>query len=113
MGLDKKLSSPKPKKQISVDKGEELKKGEGKPGKDRAYMKTRRNEMEGSKSSASGLFSAEEGKTGIEEVWTAVEEMQHKGKQHVWEDDQEKIYKYGKVTNDTGFFCCYCCCSFA
>ncbi|KAF6108596.1 glutamate rich 3 [Phyllostomus discolor] len=94
MGLDKKLTSPRLKKQISVDKGEELKKGEGKLGKDRAYMKTRRNEMEGSKSSASGFFSAEEGKTGVEEVRTAVEEMKHKGKQHVWEDDQENIYKY-------------------
>ncbi|XP_053511506.1 glutamate-rich protein 3 [Artibeus jamaicensis] len=93
MGLDKKLTSPKLKKQISVDKGEELKKGEGKLRKDRARMKPR-NEMEGSKSSASGLFSAEEGKTGVEEVRTAVEEMEHKGKQHVWEDDRENIYKY-------------------
>ncbi|KAM5322489.1 glutamate-rich protein 3 [Glossophaga mutica] len=93
MGLDKKLTSPKLKKQISVDKEEEMKKNEGKLRKDRAYMKTR-NEMEGSKSSASGFFSAEEGKTGVEEVWTAVEEMERKGKPHVWEDDQENIYKY-------------------
>ncbi|XP_036898236.1 glutamate-rich protein 3 isoform X2 [Sturnira hondurensis] len=92
MGLDKKLTSPKLKKQISVDKGEELKKSEGKLRKDRAY-KTR-NEMEGNKSSASGFFSAEEGKTRVEEVRTAVEEMEHKGKQHVWEDDQENLYKY-------------------
>ncbi|XP_053776787.1 glutamate-rich protein 3 isoform X3 [Desmodus rotundus] len=94
MGLDKKLTSPKLKKQISVEKGEELKKGEGRLRRDRAYAKTRRNEMAGSKSSASGFFSAEEEKTGVEEVRTAVEEMEHKRKQHIWEDDQENIYKY-------------------
>ncbi|XP_054422829.1 glutamate-rich protein 3 [Pteronotus mesoamericanus] len=93
MGLDKKPISPKPKKQVSVEKREELKKGEGKLRKNRAYLMTRRKEMEGSKSSASVFFSAEEEKTGVEEVRTAIEEMEHKGK-HVWEDDQENIYKY-------------------
>lgn len=111
MGLDKKPTSPKPRKQKSLEKREEPK-GEGKLRKDRAYIVPRRNEMEGSKTSSSVFFSAEEEKTGVEDVRTAVEEMERKGKQHVWEDDQENIFKYGKVTGDTGF-CCYCGCSFA
>lgn len=109
MGLDKKLTSPKPRKQKSLEKREELK-GEGKLRKDRAYIVPRRNEMEGNKTS-SAFFSADEEKTGVEDVRTAVEEMERKGKQHDWEDDQENIFKYGKVMDGTGF-CCYCC-SFA
>ncbi|XP_005871979.1 PREDICTED: glutamate-rich protein 3 isoform X1 [Myotis brandtii] len=92
MGLDKKPTSPKPRKQKSLEKREEPK-GEGKLRKDRAYMVPRRNEMEGSKTS-SVFFSADEEKTGVEDVRTAVEEMERKGKQHVWEDDQENIFKY-------------------
>nr|KAF6377977.1 glutamate rich 3 [Myotis myotis] len=92
MGLDKKPTSPKPRKQKSLEKREEPK-GEGKLRKDRAYIVPRRNEMEGSKTS-SVFFSADEEKTGVEDVRTAVEEMERKGKQHVWEDDQENIFKY-------------------
>ncbi|XP_023389694.1 glutamate-rich protein 3 [Pteropus vampyrus] len=96
MGLDKKPTSPKPRKQRSIQKREELEKGEGKLRKDRAYMIPRRNEMEGNKTSASVIFSAEEEKIGIEEVRTAIEEMQRRGKpgQVVWEDDHENLFKY-------------------
>ncbi|XP_024907771.1 glutamate-rich protein 3 [Pteropus alecto] len=96
MGLDKKPTSPKPRKQRSIQKREELEKGEGKLRKDRAYMIPRRNEMEGNKTSASVIFSAEEEKIGIEEVRTAIEEMQRRGKpgQAVWEDDHENLFKY-------------------
>nr|KAF6443699.1 glutamate rich 3 [Molossus molossus] len=93
-GLDKKTASPELRKQKSLEKREELKKGEGKLRKDRAYMIPRRNEMEGSRTSASVLYSAEELKTGVEEVRTALEEMERKETYHVWEDDQENIFKY-------------------
>lgn len=98
MGLDKKPTSPKLRKQKSVEKREELKKGEGKLRKDRAYVIPRRNRMEGSKTSASVFFSAEEEGTGVEEVRTAVEEMERKGKQQAWEDGREDILQYGKAT---------------
>jgi len=95
MGLDKNPTSPKPKKEKSMEKREELKKGEGKLRKDGGYMIPRRSEMEGNKT-ASVIFSAQEEKTGIVEVRTAVEEMELKGKpgQDVWEDAQENIFKY-------------------
>ncbi|XP_066232670.1 glutamate-rich protein 3 isoform X2 [Saccopteryx leptura] len=93
-GLDKIPTSPKLCKQNSVERREELKKGEGKLRKGRAHTTPRRNEMEMSKSSASVIFLAEEVKTGVEDVRTAVEEMERKGKQHVWEDDQDDIFKY-------------------
>lgn len=111
MGLDKKPTSPKFRKQKSLEKREEPK-DEGKLRKDGAYMVPRRNEMEGSKTSSAVFFSADEEKPGVEDVRTAVEEMEHKGKEHVWEDDQENTFKYGKVTGDTGFSC-YFSCSFA
>lgn len=57
----------------------ELEKGKEKLRKDRAYMIPRRNEMEGSRTSASVIFSAEEENTEVEEVRTAIEEMEHKG----------------------------------
>ncbi|XP_016072246.1 PREDICTED: glutamate-rich protein 3 [Miniopterus natalensis] len=94
MGLDKKPTSPKLRKQKSVETREELKKGEGKLRKDRAYVIPRRNRMEGSKTSASVFFSAEEEGTGVEEVRTAVEEMERKGKQQAWEDGREDILQY-------------------
>ncbi|KAM8791750.1 glutamate-rich protein 3 [Rhynchonycteris naso] len=93
-GLDKIPTSPKLSKQNSVERREELKKGEGKLRKGRAHTTPRRNEMERSRSSASVIFSAEEVKTGVEDVRTAVGEMERKGKQHIWEDDQEDIFKY-------------------
>ncbi|KAM5270631.1 glutamate-rich protein 3 isoform 2-T2 [Hipposideros larvatus] len=93
MGLDKKPTSPKPKKQKSVEKREELEKSKGKLRKDRAYMIPRRNEMEGSRASASVIFSAEEENAEVEEVRTAVEEMERRG-QYAWEDDQENTFKY-------------------
>ncbi|KAF6344473.1 glutamate rich 3 [Rhinolophus ferrumequinum] len=96
MGLDKKPTSPKPRKQKSTEKREELEKGKGKLRKDRAYKIPRRNEMEGNRASASVIFSAEEENTEVDEVRTAIEEMESKGKpvQYVWEDDQENIFKY-------------------
>nr|XP_054369191.1 LOW QUALITY PROTEIN: glutamate-rich protein 3 [Mirounga angustirostris] len=95
MGLDKNPTSPKPKKEKTMEKREELKKGEGKLRKDGGYMIPRRSEMEGNKTT-SVIFSAQEEKTGIVEVRTAVEEMELKGKpgQDVWEDAQENIFKY-------------------
>ncbi|XP_047580884.1 glutamate-rich protein 3 [Lutra lutra] len=95
MGLDKNPTSPKPRKEKSIEKREELKKGEGKLRKGRGHMIPRRSEMEGNKTT-SVIFSAQEEKTGIVEVRTAVEEMELKGKpgQDVWEDAQENIFKY-------------------
>lgn len=96
MGLDKNPTSPKPRKEKSVEKREELKKGEGKLRKGRGHMIPRRSEMEGNKAT-SVIFSAQEEKTGIVEVRTAVEEMELKEKpgQGAWEDAQENIFKYG------------------
>ncbi|XP_006146150.1 glutamate-rich protein 3 [Tupaia chinensis] len=96
MGLDKKTPSPKPKREKSTEKREELKKSEGKLRKDREYVIPRRKEIEGNKASASAVFSAQEVKMGDREVRTAVEEMEQKGKpgQDVWEDDQENTLKY-------------------
>ncbi|XP_067582681.1 glutamate-rich protein 3 isoform X4 [Pseudorca crassidens] len=96
MGLDKKTTSPKPRKEKSVERREGLMKGDGKLRKDREYLIPRRREMKGSKTSASAIFSAQELHTGIGEVRTAVEEMERKEKpgQEVWEDDQENIFKY-------------------
>ncbi|XP_030721820.2 glutamate-rich protein 3 isoform X1 [Globicephala melas] len=96
MGLDKKTTSPKPRKEKSVERREGLMKGDGKLRKDREYLIPRRREMKGSKTSASAIFSAPELHTGIGEVRTAVEEMERKEKpgQEVWEDDQENIFKY-------------------
>nr|KAF6381906.1 glutamate rich 3 [Pipistrellus kuhlii] len=93
MGLDKKPTSPKFRKQKSLEKGEEPK-CEGILRKDRAYMVPRRNELEGSKTSSAVFLSADEEKPGVEDVRTAVEEMECKGKEHVWEDDQENTSKY-------------------
>ncbi|XP_046501829.1 glutamate-rich protein 3 isoform X5 [Equus quagga] len=111
MGLDKKPTSPKLRKEKSIEKREELKKGEGKLKKDREYMMPRRNEMEGSKTSASAIFSAQEEKTGFPEVRTAVEEMELRGKpgQDVWEDDQENILKYvGQIIDEAVEPGCHC-----
>ena len=96
MGLDKKTTSPKPRKEKNAEKKEGQKKGEGKLRKDREYLIPRRREMEGSKASASAIVSAQELHAGLSEVRTAVEEMECKEKpgQDVWEDDQENIFKY-------------------
>uniref|UniRef100_A0A2K6FVK8 DUF4590 domain-containing protein n=1 Tax=Propithecus coquereli TaxID=379532 RepID=A0A2K6FVK8_PROCO len=96
MGLDKKTSLPKPRKEKSTEKRVELRKGEGKVRKDGEYMTPRRNEMKGDKTSVSDIFSAQEINTGVREVRTAMEEMERKGKpgQDVWEDDQENTLKY-------------------
>ncbi|XP_017387192.1 glutamate-rich protein 3 isoform X2 [Cebus imitator] len=96
MGLDKKTSLPKSRKEKSTEKGEELKKAEGKVRKERKYMIPKRNEIKGNKTSVSAIYSAQEKRTGLKEVITAVEEMASKGKpgQDVWEDDQENTLKY-------------------
>lgn len=99
MGLDKKSTSPKPRKEKNTEKKEGQKKGEGKLRKDREYLIPRRRDMEGSKASASVIASAQELHAGLSEVRTAVEEMECKEKpgQDVWEDDQENIFKYGNA----------------
>ncbi|XP_011792312.1 PREDICTED: glutamate-rich protein 3 [Colobus angolensis palliatus] len=96
MGLDKKTSLPKSRKEKSTEKGEELKKAEGKVRQEREYVVPKRNEIKKNQTSVSAKFSAQEIKTGLKEVITAVEEMTSKGKpgQDVWEDDQENTLKY-------------------
>ncbi|XP_030681040.1 glutamate-rich protein 3 isoform X2 [Nomascus leucogenys] len=96
MGLDKKTSLPKSRKEKSTEKGEELKKAEGKVRKEREYVIPKRNEIKENKTSVSANFSAQEIKTGLKEVTIAVEEMTSKGKpgQDVLEDDQENTLKY-------------------
>nr|XP_012615822.1 glutamate-rich protein 3 isoform X1 [Microcebus murinus] len=96
MGLDKKTSLPKPRKEKNTEKRLELRKSEGKARRNAEYMTSRRNEMDGDKISVSDIFSVQEIKTGVREVRTAMEEMERKGKagQDVWEDDQENILKY-------------------
>ncbi|XP_031321252.2 glutamate-rich protein 3 isoform X1 [Camelus dromedarius] len=96
MGLDKKTTSPKPRKEKSIERREEPKKGEGKLRKEREYLIPRRKETEGSKASASVIFSAQELNMGVDEVRTAVEEMERKGEQgqDAWEEDRENILKY-------------------
>ncbi|XP_057649931.1 glutamate-rich protein 3 isoform X2 [Chionomys nivalis] len=97
MGLDRKPSSTKPRKEKIAEKKEEpLKKSQGKVRKDRENVPLRRNEMEGKETSLSATFSAEELKSVVGEVRTAMEEMEWKGKsgQDVWEEDQENTFTY-------------------
>ena len=75
MGLDKKTTSPKPRKEKNAEKKEGQKKGEGKLRKDREYLIPRRREMEGSKASSSASVSAQELHAGLREVRAAVEEI--------------------------------------
>lgn len=98
MGLDRKPSPTKPRKEKTVEKKEEpLKKSQGKLRKDRDNTPLRRNKMEGKETLVSTTFSAEEIKPGVREVRTAIEEMEWKGEsgQDVWEEDQENAFKYG------------------
>lgn len=98
MGLDRKPSPTKPRKEKIAEKKEEpLKRSQGKLKKDRENAPSRRNEMEGKETSVSATFSAEELKSGVGEVRTAMEEMEWKGKsgQDVWEEDQEDTFTYG------------------
>ena len=99
MGLDKKKTSPKPRKEKNTEKKEGQKKGEGKLRKDGECLIPRKRDTEGSKASASVVFSAQELHAGLGEVRTAVEEMECKEKpgQDVWEDDQGNILKYGNA----------------
>ncbi|XP_029393041.1 glutamate-rich protein 3 isoform X2 [Mus pahari] len=97
MGLDRKPSSTKPKKEKMTEKKEEPpKKSQGKLRKDRMNAPSKRNEMERKESSVSAAYSAEEIKLGVKEVRTAIEEMEWKGKsgQDVWEEDQDHSVKY-------------------
>ncbi|XP_007947822.1 glutamate-rich protein 3 [Orycteropus afer afer] len=95
MGLDKKTSSSKTRKE-NAEKREELKKSKGKLRKDEKYMIPRRNEIERNRTLVSAIFSAQEEEMGVKEVRTAMEEMERKGKpgQDIWEDDQENTFKY-------------------
>lgn len=97
MGLDKKATPLKPRKEKSVEKREDLKKSERKLKKAREIMKSRKSEVEGSRN-APVIYSAHGETSGIREVRTAVEELEYKGKpgQNIWEDEQEHIFKYGK-----------------
>ncbi|XP_026265331.2 glutamate-rich protein 3 [Urocitellus parryii] len=89
MGLDKKPSSMKPRKEKSTDKREELR-------KDRENGISRRNEMEVNKTSLSATCSVQEINMGVREVRTAMEEMELKGKQrrNDWENNQRNAFKY-------------------
>ncbi|KAG3283385.1 glutamate rich 3 [Ictidomys tridecemlineatus] len=89
MGLDKKPSSMKPRKEKSTDKREELR-------KDRENGISRRNEMEVNKTSLSATCSVQEINMGVREVRTAMEEMELKGKQirNDWENNQRNTFKY-------------------
>jgi hypothetical protein len=97
MGLDKKITSTKYRKEKSAEKREEQRRGEERRWKERENMISKRSEIEGKKTSVSDIFSAQEIQPGIREVRTAVEEIEQKGKleQDVWEDNQEKTFKYG------------------
>ncbi|XP_073935855.1 glutamate-rich protein 3 isoform X2 [Castor canadensis] len=96
MGLDKKITSTKYRKEKSAEKREEQRRGEERRWKERENMISKRSEIEGKKTSVSDIFSAQEIQPGIREVRTAVEEIEQKGKleQDVWEDNQEKTFKY-------------------
>lgn len=99
MGLDRKPSPTKPRKEKIAEKKEEpVKRSPGKLRKDRENAPSRRNEMEGKETSVSATFSAEELKSGVGEVRTAMEEMEWKGKSghDVWEEDQENTFAYGE-----------------
>ena len=98
MGLDRKPSSTKPRKEKIAEKKEEpLKKCQGKVRKERENAPLRRNEMEGKETSVSATFSAEELKSVVGEVRTAMEEMEWKDKsgQNVWEEEPENTFTYG------------------
>ncbi|XP_075393511.1 glutamate-rich protein 3 [Tenrec ecaudatus] len=94
MGLDKKPSSSKIRKE-TAEKREELKKDGEKLRKVKEYMTPRGNEIEGTRALASAIVSAQE-EPQAREVRTAVEEMESKGKlgQDTWGDDQENAFKY-------------------
>ncbi|KAM7317777.1 hypothetical protein ACRRTK_022514 [Alexandromys fortis] len=97
MGLDRKPSSTKPRKEKIAEKKEEpLKKSQGKVRKERENAPLKRNEMEGKETSVSATFSAEELKSVVREVRTAMEVMEWKGKsgQDAWEEDQENTFTY-------------------
>ncbi|XP_012978572.2 glutamate-rich protein 3 isoform X2 [Mesocricetus auratus] len=98
MGLDRKPSPTKPRKEKTAEKREEpLRRGQGKLRKDRENASSRRSEMERRKeASVSATCSAEEIKSGVREVRTAIEEMEWKGRseQDAWEEDQENTFKY-------------------
>ncbi|XP_054995312.1 glutamate-rich protein 3 [Sorex araneus] len=95
MGLDKKASPLKPRREKSLEKREDLKKSDRKLRKVRELMKSKKNEIEGNRN-APAIYSVHEETTGIREVRTAVEELERKGKpgQDIWEDEQEHIFKY-------------------
>ncbi|OBS73479.1 hypothetical protein A6R68_15983, partial [Neotoma lepida] len=97
MGLDRKPFPIKPRREKTAEKREEpLKRSQGKLRKDRENAPLRRNEMDGKETSVSSTYSAEEIKSAVREVRTAIEEMEWKGEsgQDVWEEDQEKPFKY-------------------
>ncbi|XP_051021696.1 glutamate-rich protein 3 [Acomys russatus] len=97
MGLDRKPSLIKPKKEKTIEKKEEPpKKSLGKPRKDRENVLSKRNEMGWKEISASAVCSIEELESGVKEVRTVIEEMGWKGKpgQDAWEEDQENTVKY-------------------
>ncbi|XP_005385296.1 PREDICTED: glutamate-rich protein 3 isoform X2 [Chinchilla lanigera] len=90
MGLDKKTSPLKPRKEKSPEDREDLRKEEEKLRKTRENWIPIGTETE-NKISTSATFLVEEIKPEVREVKTAVEEMELKGKleQDVWDENQE------------------------
>ncbi|KAM6168310.1 glutamate-rich protein 3 [Erethizon dorsatum] len=96
MGLDKRPSSLKPRKEKSPEDREDLRKEEQKLREARVNWIPRRTETEEYKISTCAIFSVEEIIPEVREVRTAVEEIEHKEKlgQDVWEDNQSNTFKY-------------------
>lgn len=97
MGLDKKPSLLKPRKDKSSEDRMNLRNGEQSLGGPVVNWMPRRTETEQNKTSVSASFSVEDIKPEVKEVRTAVEEMECKRKsgQDVWEDSQGDTFKYG------------------
>ncbi|XP_012998556.2 glutamate-rich protein 3 isoform X1 [Cavia porcellus] len=96
MGLDKKPSLLKPRKDKSSEDRMNLRNGEQSLGGPVVNWMPRRTETEQNKTSVSASFSVEDIKPEVKEVRTAVEEMECKRKsgQDVWEDSQGDTFKY-------------------
>ncbi|XP_053448723.1 glutamate-rich protein 3 isoform X2 [Nycticebus coucang] len=96
MGLDKKPTSARSKKEKIIEKREEGRKGEGTVRKAGENMTPRRNEIKGDKTCISDVFSTQEIKTRNREVVTAMEEMERKEKPRpdVWDNAQDTALKY-------------------
>ncbi|KAM4872842.1 glutamate-rich protein 3 [Thomomys bottae] len=90
MGLDRKMLSTKPRKEKNIEKRE------GKQRHEKENVISARDEEEGIQTRGPAIYSAEEVTMGLQEVRSAMEEMEQKciAGQDVWEDDQENVLKY-------------------